>query len=247
MEILKAVYINEIFKISKKKKITAGLIFSVLSVIVLAIMVYLVNNFAGIRVTGSSEFSIMVLTILSYSLFPLFTAFICIDMFVGEFADHTIKLTLTGPASRVKVFFGKILAGATFLIGNLAFVMILSVITSLIINRSTPNLFKVLISYMMAFMPIFIFALVVVLISNIAKGTTSAFMLSIALFLLLNGLSLVFPQIQSFLFTSTFNWHRLILGSYINYSKIFRIFLILLGYGIMLIAAGYYFFEKKDV
>lgn len=247
MEILKVVYINEIFKISKKKKITAALIFSVLSVIVAAIVVYSLNNFAGIRVTGSSEFSIMVLTILSYTLFPLFTTFICIDMFAGEFADHTIKFTLAGPASRLKVFVGKVLAIATFLIGNLVFVMFLSVVASLFINRNMPNLLNVLMSYIMAFMPIFIFALVVVLISNITRGTTSAFMFSIFAFLVFNGLDLVFPQIKSFLFTSTFDWYRLILGSYINFSKILRIFLILLGYGIMLIAAGYYLFEKKDI
>jgi len=99
----------------------------------------------------------------------------------------------------------------------------------------------------MAFLPMFIFALVVVLISNITRGTTSAFMLSIFVFLVFNGLNLVFPQIRSFLFTSSFDWYRLILGSYINYSKIFRIFLILIGYGIMLFAAGYYLFEKKDI
>lgn len=99
----------------------------------------------------------------------------------------------------------------------------------------------------MAFMPIFIFALVVVLISNITRGTTSTFMLSIFILLMFNGLGLVFPQIKSFLFTSTFDWYRLILGSYINFSKILRIFLILLGYGIMLIAAGYYLFDKKDI
>jgi ABC-2 type transport system permease protein len=247
MEIFKAVYINEIFKISKKKKITVALIFASLSVIVAAIVVYSLNNFAGIRVTGSSEFSIMVLTILSYSIFPLFTTFICIDMFAGEFADHTIKLTLTGPASRIKVFLGKILAVATFIIGNLVFVMVLSVVASLFINRNIPNLLKILISYIMAFMPIFIFALVVVLISNITKGTTSAFMFSIFVFLVFNGLSLIFPQIKSFFFTSTFDWYRLILGNYINFSKILRIFLILLGYGIMLIAAGYYLFDKKDI
>lgn len=247
MEIFKAVYINEIFKISKKKKIIAALILSTLSVIVSAILVYSLDNFAGIRVTGSSEFSIMVLTILSYSIFPLFTTFICIDMFAGEFADHTIKFTLTGPASRIKVFWGKVFAVATFIIGNLVFVMILSVVASLFINRSMPNLLKILISYIMAFMPIFIFGLVVILISNIAKGTTSAFMLSIFMFLVFNGLSLVFPEINSFFFTSTFDWYRLILGSYINFSKILRMFLILFGYGIMLIAAGYYLFEKKDI
>lgn len=247
MQTIKAVYINEIFKISKKKKITAALIFSLLSVIAAAIAEYSLNNFAGIRVTGSSEFSIMILTILSYSLFPLFTAFICIDMFAGEFADHTIKFTLTGPASRVKVFLGKILAISTFIICNLIFVMVLSVVASLFINSNVPNLMKIIISYIMAFLPIFIFALVVVMISNITRGTTSAFMLSIFVFLIFNVLSLVFPQIRSFLFTSGFDWYRLILGSYINYSKILRIFLILFGYGIMLFASGYYLFEKKDI
>lgn len=247
MQNLKAVYINEIFKISKKKKIIAAFIFTVISVAIAAVVEYSLSNFAGIRITRSSEFSIMVLSVLSYSIFPLFTAFICIDMFAGEFADNTIKFTLTGPVSRVKIFSGKILAISVFIIVNLIFAMSLSVVASLFINGGIPNLFKILISYIMAFLPMFIFALAVVLISNITKGTTSAFMLSIFVFLLFNGLTLVFPEIKSFLFTSSFDWYRLILGSYINYSKIFRKFLILLGYGIMLFSAGYYLFERKDI
>ncbi len=247
METLKAVYINEITKISKKKKLTVSVVLSALFVIGTAIGVYSLNNFAGVRVTGSSEFSIMVLTVLVYSILPLFTVFICIDMFAGEFSDNTIKFTLTGPASRIKVFWGKILTAATFIIGNLFFVMILSIIASLLINKNMPNLLKISMSYIMAFMPIFIFALVVVLISNLAKGSTSAFMFSVFLFLVFNGLNLLFPQTKSFLFTSTFDWYRLILGSYINFSKIFRVFLILSGYCIMLIAAGYYLFDKRDI
>jgi len=247
MDILKSVYINEMFKISKKKKITGALIFSAISVIVAAIVVYSLKGFAGIQITGSSEFSIMVLTILNYSLFPIFTAFVCIDMFAGEFADHTIKFTLTGPASRIKVFSGKVLAIATFIIGNLLLVMFFSIIASLFINGNITNLFKIIMSYTMAFLPIFIFALIVVFICNITKGTTSSFMLSIFVFLVFNGLSIAFPHIKSFLFTSAFDWYILILGSYINFSKIFRMFLILLGYGIMLFAAGYYLFEKKEI
>lgn len=247
MDILKSVYINEIFKISKKKKITGALVFSAISVIVAAIVVYSLNGFAGIQVTGSSEFSIMVLTILNYSLFPLFTTFVCIDMFSGEFADNTIKFTLTGPASRLKVFLGKILAIATFIIGNLLLVMVFSIIASLFINGNISNIFRILIAYAMAFFPIFTFGLIVVFICNITKGTTSAFMLSIFVFLLFNGLSIAFPQAKSFLFTSAFDWYILILGSYINFSKIFRIFLILLGYSIMLSSAGYYLFEKKEI
>lgn len=247
MGTLKAVYINEMFKISKKKKITSTVIISLLSVIVAAIVVYSLNNFAGISVTKSSEFSIMVLTILSYSLLPLFTVFISIDMFAGEFADHTIKFTLTGPASRFKVFLGKILAIATFILGNLIIVGLFSVFLSLIINGGVTNVFRILLSYIMAFLPIFIFALTVVLISNFMRGTSSAFMFAIFVFLVFNGLGLALPQIKSFLFTSTFDWYRLILGSYINYGKIFRIFSILIGYGIMLFTTGYYLFEKREI
>lgn len=247
METLKSVYINEIIKISKKKKLIMTIIFSILFVVLTAIAIYLLNNFAGIKVTGSSDFSIMVLTILSYSIFPLFITFLCIDMFVGEFVDDTIKFTLTGPASRIKVFLGKILAVATYIIGKLFFVMIISVIASILISKNMPSLLKIFVSYTMAFMPIFVFALAVILISNIAKGTTSAFMFSIFIFLLFSGLGLFFPQIKSFLFTSTFDWYKLILGSYINFSKILRVFLTLLGYCIMLITAGYYLFEKKDI
>jgi ABC-2 type transport system permease protein len=168
-------------------------------------------------------------------------------MFAGEFADHTIKFTLTGHASRIKVYIGKILAIAAFIMCNLMFVMLLSIVASLFINGNIANILKILISYIMAFFPIFIFALSVVLISEVTRGTTSAFMFSIFVFLLFSGINMVFPQIRSFLFTSSFDWYRLILGSYINYGKIFRLFLILIGYGIMLFTAGYYLFEKKDI
>ena len=247
METLKAVYINEIFKISKKKKFFLALIFSFFSVIVAAIAVYFLNNFAGIRITGSSDFSIMVLSVLSYTLFPLFIAFICIDMFVGEFVDQTIKLTLTCPAPRFKVFLGKILAIASFIMTNLFFVMVSSLLVSIFVSSSMPNLIKVFLAYIMEFFPLFVFALMVVLISNIAKGTTSAFMFTIFIFLVFNGLGFVFPYFKSLFFTSSFDWYTLFLRSYINSSKIIRLFLILLGYSIMLFTAGYYLFEKKDI
>ena len=247
MELLKAAYKNEIMKILNRKKPVILMALSVVFVLGAMSGVYLLNSFSGIRVTGSSEFSIMVLSILIYTLFPLFTIFICVDMFAGEFADQTIKITLTSPASRLKVFLSKILAAATLILGNLYFVMIISAISSAIINRNFPNLLRIFASYTMAFMPIFVFALVIALISIISKGTTSAFMISIFIFLLLNGLSLVFPNIKSFLFTSNFDWYRLVLGSYINFSKILRVLLILLGYSIMLTAGGCYLFERKDI
>ncbi|MEG1880827.1 MAG: ABC transporter permease, partial [Oscillospiraceae bacterium] len=85
MQMIKAVYLNEIFKISKKKKIVVAAILCVFSVIVACLIVMSVGNFMGISMTASSEFPILVLPVLINTLVPLFTAFICIDMFTGEF------------------------------------------------------------------------------------------------------------------------------------------------------------------
>lgn len=244
---LKAAYINEIYKISKKKKLMVASIFSFIAVVAAAIIVYSLNHLAGIRVTGSSEFSILVLSVLSYTLIPLFTAFVCIDMFSGEFTEQTIKLTLTRPVSRVKVFLAKILAVASFIMADLLFIMILSVISSFLINGTSFSILKILLSYILEFIPLFVFSLVVILMCHITKGTTSAFMISVLVFLLFHGLGILFPYYKSFLFTSTFDWYKLFLGSYINVYKITRSFLILCGYSIMLFSLGYYLFDKKDI
>ncbi|NLY43548.1 MAG: ABC transporter permease subunit [Clostridiaceae bacterium] len=247
MSVFKAAYINELYKISKRKKIMAASILSILAVVGAAVIVYCLNNMVGIRATGSSEFSLLVLSVLSYTLIPLFTAFVCIDIFSGEFTEQTIRLTLTRPVSRAKVFSAKVLAAASFIMANLLFIMILSTIFSFIINGTSFNLFKIFLSYILEFFPLFVFSLVVILICNITRGTTSAFMLSVLVFILFNGLEIIFPYYKSFFFTSTFDWYRLFLGSYINYYKILRCFLILSGYSIMLFGLGYYLFDKKDM
>lgn len=220
MKNFKAAFLNEIFKLSKRKKIVVAAIFSFVAVMIAAAAVYVINNFTGIRVMGSAELSVLVLQVLSYTLIPLFTTFISIDMFGGEFADDTMKFTLTTPASRIKIFAGKLCAIASFIGGLLLFIMVLSIIASYIVSPITPNIIRIFLAYVLAFFPLFVYALVVVLISNILKGTTSAFMLSLLVFLAFIGLGIAFPTLKSFLFTTTFDWYKLILGSYINYSKL---------------------------
>lgn len=247
MKNFKAAYLNEIFKISKKKKITVAAILSVISVIIAAATVYVINNFTGIRVMGSAELSVLVLQVLSYTLIPLFATFVSIDMFGGEFADDTMKFTLTTPASRLKIFAGKLCAIASFIGALLLFIMILSIMASYVVSPIMPNVIRIFLAYVLAFFPLFVYALVVVLISNMLKGTTSAFMVSLLVFLAFIGIGIAFPTIKSFLFTSSFDWYKLILGSYINYSKLIRVFIILSGYAIMLFGVGFYLFENRDL
>lgn len=247
MSNLKAAYLNEMFKLSKKKKLAVAAILSVFAVALALLIALSVNNFMGIRITGAGEFSVLVLQVLSYTLIPLFTAFVCIDMFCGEVGDETIKLTLTRPVSRFKIYVAKALAAASFVLANLIFVMLLSLIASVFIGPSAMSIGHVIGSYLGAFLPLMVFALMVMLVSNIVRGSTSAFFISIVIFLAFLGLQLIFPAYESFFYTSAFGWYTLFWGSFINLSKIIRILLILLGYGTAFFAAGYYLFERKQI
>ena len=243
---LKETYINEVFKITKKKKITVLCILSIIAALVGSAIVVGVNNVSGIMLAGSGNFALVVLSIMNYTLIPLFTTFICIDMFGGEFADGTMKFTLTSPASRLTIFVSKILTAGTFIIANLLFVMIISVIASLFFDASL-GILNIMIAYITSFLPLFIFAIIAVVISCWSRGITSAFLLCILVFLGFNFLELWLPTLKSFFFTSSFGWYHLFMGTYINWGKIIRMFLILLGYGVMFFGVGFYLFERKEL
>jgi ABC-2 type transport system permease protein len=133
----KAAFINEAVKLAKKKKLMAAAILSILAVVVGQIAVTLMKHGLGLRVVGSTEFPLVVLTMFSYSILPLFAIFVAIDMFNGEFSSNTMKITLTRPVSRFGVFSAKVLNIALFIMANLLFVMVLSVLAGLLFNMST--------------------------------------------------------------------------------------------------------------
>ncbi len=247
MSSLKAAYLNELYKISKRKKIVVAAILSVAAIGIAGLIVSSLKNFAGINVVGSSEFAILVLSVLNYTLLPLFTAFICIDMFSSEFVEQTIKMTLTRPVSRFLVYLSKVLAAATFILANLLFVMLLSLILSVMIGGSQLSLSDVIGAYLSSFFPLMVLALMVMFIANLTRGTVSAFMLSVLVYIVFLGLGFFWPNAESFFFTSTLDWYILFTGTFVNVQKIFRLSLILLGYGIALFSAGYALFDRRQI
>lgn len=246
----KAAFMNESVKLLKKKKIMAAAILSILAVVIGQIAVTTIKHGLGLRVVGSVEFPIAVLTFIAYTLLPLFAIFVAIDMFNGESSSNTMKITLLRPVSRFGVFSAKVLNLALFIAGNLLFIMVLSLIAGFIFNPSSASLVgivKVLVSYGLTFFPVFVFALIVVLLSNLIQGGLAVFFLSILVFIGFNFLGIVFSSYSSFFITSMFDWYTLWISESINIFKISRQILIMLGCGIMLFTTGYYLFDRKDI
>lgn len=244
---LKAAYINEMYKISKKKKLIVASILAASVLLAACAAIMGIDNIAGIKMSIDGNFPLLVLPFFEYALIPLFSAFICIDMFSGEFANDTIKLTFTRPASRFKIFTSKTLASATFIFAFLIFTFVVSALFSLIFGFS----FKVLVSglkaYIISFVPLMVLSQMVILISNVSKGSASAFLISIVIFIILKVLELKVGGSRYFLFTAGFDWYNLFLGSYTDFGRILRMSLIFIGYEMAFFSAGYYFFEKRSI
>lgn len=243
----KAAFINELFKISKKKKITAAAVLCLAVIALGAVVSCLAGSFLGLNLTGRSEFSIMLLPIFNYVIIPLFTIFICIEEFGGEYTAGTTKTTLLSPVSRFKIFSAKICSMGAFILAFLIFAMLVSFITALIIRQTELNIIGILGAYLISFLPLLVVGLMAALISNTVRGSGAAFMLCLIVYLVLKALELLNPAYSIFFFTSGLNMYILLSAPLISFAKIFRIVAMLFGYGIMLFCAGYFLFDRKNI
>ena len=250
MDGFRAAFQNELFKLVKRKKMNAAAILAILAVVIGQVAVSAVKHGFGLRLVGGTEFPLVVLSAFSYTLLPLFAAFVAIDMFNGEYSSNTMKLTLTRPVSRFGVFSAKVSAIALFIAVNLVFVMVLSLTAGLIFNPTSSGwlgVARVFLSYAVTFVPVFVFILLVVLLANLVRGGLSVFFLSVLLFVAFTFLGILVPASSSFLVTSMFDWHTLWIAEKLSGFKIVRQGLIMGGFGVMLFTAGYMLFDRKDI
>ena len=246
----KAAFVNEMVKLLKKKKLIAAAILSVLGVLIGQAAVTAFQAGFGLRIAGSTEFPLLVLLVFTYTILPLFTTFVAIDMFNGEWNAGTMKLTLTRPVSRFGVFCAKVGNIAAFILVNLLFIMLVSLIAGFIFNPGSSGIvgiLRVLLAYLVTFVPIFVFALLVVLLCNVIRSGLAVFFLSVLVFVGFIAIGLLYSRFSSFLFTSQLSWYTLWISDSINPFKLLRQTMLLSGCGLMLFTAGYYLFDRRDL
>jgi len=250
MERFKAAFINEIEKIYKKKKAIVLVIISLVVIALGQLMITGVRIGLGVRGASSTEFPILVLSVFVNTILPLFVALVSIDMFAGEFSQNTMKIIITRPVTRLKLFSAKIAAVAFFAILNLLVVMILSTLTGFLFNSvsvTAAGLIRIVVSYLITLIPVVTLALIIIFFANIFRSGAASFFLVIILFVVFKVMEFVFPQYSSLFITSMLNWYNLWLADVLPFGKILRQLLIMSGYAIMFFTAGYYLFDKKDL
>lgn len=249
MAVFQAALVNEIEKLYKKKKALVALIIALATIVVGQLGIVGVRSGFGIRGVSSMEFPLLVLSVVVNTLLPLFTALVAIDSFSGEFSHNSMRILLTRPVSRFKLFSAKIAAIALFILANLLLLLVFSVLAGFLFNTNSAGLdmiAKTVWSYLVSLLPMLVLALGIVLLANIFKSGISVFFVSILLFIVLKVLGVLFPQYASLFITTHLDWYNIWLVSSFPLGKIMRELLIMAGYAIMLFTAGFYLFDRKE-
>jgi len=245
----KATLINEIEKLYKKKKVLVAMIISLVFIVVGQVIMIGLRSGFGLRGVGSMEFPILVLSVVVNTILPLFAALVTIDSFSSEFSQNTMKIAITRPVTRLKFFTAKLGAIMVFILVNLTFVMIFSVIAGLAFNSnsfSLQGIFRIVLSYIITILPMMVLAVLIVCLCNIFRSGIAVFFLSIILFIGFKALGIYFSQYSGLFFTSMVDWYSLWIMDTIPVAKIIREFLLMISYGILFFTGGYYLFDKKD-
>ena len=245
----KAALINEVEKLYKRKKVLVALIISLIFIILGQLSMLVLRTGLGLRGVSSMEFPILVLSVVVNTILPLFTALVTIESFSGEFSQNTMKIALTRPISRLKFFTAKLTAIMLFILANLLFVMIFSILAGCLFNSNSftlKSVISVILAYIVTLMPMVILSMIIVFFTNIIRSGIGVFFLTIFAFVTFKGLGIVFYRYSGMFFTSMMNWYTLFLMDTIPAFKIFLQFMMMLSYGIIFFTAGYYIFDKKE-
>jgi ABC-2 type transport system permease protein len=242
--------INETQKIILKKKASVFLFFSAVFPVGMAFIFSLLQSKSGVTVVAGSSFPLFILGIVVNFLLPLLIFMTASDLFAGEQGDHTLKIVLTRPITRFKVFLSKNAVVGMLIAIHLAIIFITSVISGLFLEGGgnlLSGLWEGIKAYTVSFIPMISLAFAAVFFAQFFKSATSALTTSIVIYLCTKAIPFIFPWLARLLpFTYT-DWYSSWLGHTVGIGNIFQAFMYLLSYSILFFVGGFYLFDRKEL
>jgi ABC-2 type transport system permease protein len=250
MNSLYAGTLNEVQKIFMRKKATVFLVISALIPVGSVISFVFFQNKLGIFAVNSASFPVLILSIFSSLLLPLFIFSLVADLFSGELGDKTLKLTLTRPITRFKVFLSKNLAVGIFILIDMALIFIVSAVSGFFLDISSQavtGFFQALLAYVTELVPMIFLSIMAGFLSQFFRNSGAALTTSIFVFWaskVIPFFSLTLARILPFAYT---DWYTMWLGTSVGAGRLINVFFIFVSYSVILFAAGFYLFDKKEM
>jgi len=246
MRSLYANTLNEAEKLWKRRKTKGFLLLTLLLPILTALFFAILQNKAG---GLGGDLPMLMLSLFTFALLPLFLIMTATDAFAGEAAARTLKLVLVRPIARAKVFASKVLAIALYIAVHLGVLWLASVISDglLLGGDLGGGLLDSIKAYAAAFVPMMAIGLIAAFIAQCFSNATGAMALIIFIFGIAKLLPFVFPQASVWSVFSYTNWYVLWIGNGVPVQKLLNTFALLLAYCIMAYTAGLMLFDRKQM
>ncbi|MFL0247515.1 ABC transporter permease [Candidatus Clostridium stratigraminis] len=242
--------INELNKMFLRKKNVFFLSLTAIITLFFSIVLNLFQNKFGITAVIGSNYSIAVLGFFVKIFLPLFIFLASADVLSGELQHKTLKLSITRPISRFKIYLSKNLAIAAYTIIYLLAVFIISNLGALFFSVKgdmVSGILRSFAAYAIDIIPCVVLTTTAVFIAQFFKSSSTALISSIFIYIALYFLSMFFPMVLRLSFTNYLDLHVLWLSGSVGVLKIINTLMMVVSYGIIFFSAGFYFFDKRNL
>jgi ABC-2 type transport system permease protein len=247
MDNLKANIINELRKLWLKKKTPVFLTIMVLMSFLTAFFMSSIQTKLVFIAVSSISYPLLLLTIFTNVFLPLFVFMAAADLFSSEIADKTLKLVLTMPINRFKIYTSKIIAISIYVILNFFVIFLISMLSARFLNVNPPNISNVIFGYLVDIIPALMLVIFAAFLTQFFRSGSTSLISCIAIFIALKVLSLFNTVLNNNIFTTYLDWHSLWISSGTNLLRELNLLLLVVSSGIIFFTAGYYLFDKKEL
>lgn len=208
-----------------------------------------VQSGLGIGAVTAGDYPVKLLGAFVGYFLPLFVFMGAADSFSGEAGDRTLKIVLTRPISRFKIYASKQLSLALAIAAYLFLALAGAAIASLFLNGvpTAGAIVDWLIAYGAAFLPLAALSVAAVFVAQFFSGGSGALAVCLLLYVAAKAGSLFLPQAAAYSPTAYMDWHAMWLGSSAATGQIWSVFMFLAACSILFFTAGFYIFDKKEL
>lgn len=239
---------NEYKKLIKQRKSWIVLALFALCAAATGIGSFILENNTGVKMVAPGRFPVFVLELLIDFVLPIFTVFVCSELFAAEFKDGTIKNLFALPVTKSIIYLGKMLAGAAFAGTCLLTLEISGIAVGTVMNGAVTfeSIGSILVSYLGAFIFLVAVLSMICFFTVITGSPGTSIAVNLLLWFVLGIAGTFVTAIRQFLPTSFSGWYQpLISGT--NVTMALPPLLYMLAYCIVFSVAGLIIFEKKEV
>lgn len=236
----------ELMKLIKRRKFKWLISLSVFFTLLILLGLFAFQQITGTNGVQTGQTMGWVLRQMMWFILPLFTAMIAVDLFGAENSNGAMKSTLLLPISRYKIYLSKAVVLAGVILAMLLSIYLVTLTVGALlfgVGNLGVGVFALLLDYIAAAMPLILLGVMVGLVSQLFKSSSTIMTFSVIGYIVMNLVGGFFGGLYLYIPTSYMQWYRY--EAFSSMSTAMLMFMI--AYIIMFITVGVFRFDKKQL